>query len=136
MSLFCPIVRILHHSLKCDGRSLASARLSHHSLINSVRSSGLFIRDHSHVAGAEEDIETAVREALANAILHGNLENPRKRVYLTCSCTLDGDISITVRDEGQGFDPYYTGPGFLVQRGVMFGALAQMTELKPTFLNG
>jgi len=63
------------------------------------------IRDHSHDAGAEEDIETAVREALANAIVHGNQESPRKRVYVTCSCTLDGDISITVRDEGQGFDP-------------------------------
>jgi anti-sigma regulatory factor (Ser/Thr protein kinase) len=50
------------------------------------------------------DIETPLREALANAIIHGNHENPHKRVYVTCRCRLDGEISITVRDEGEGFD--------------------------------
>ena len=50
------------------------------------------------------DVEMALREALANAIVHGNQENPRKRVYVTCRCTTGGDVSITVQDEGQGFD--------------------------------
>jgi serine/threonine-protein kinase RsbW len=53
---------------------------------------------------SELEIETALREALANAILHGNREDPYKRVYVTCRCTPDGEVSITVRDEGQGFD--------------------------------
>lgn len=54
--------------------------------------------------GSELDIEIALREALANAIVHGNQESPRKRVYVTCRCTTDGEVSIIVEDEGQGFD--------------------------------
>src|SRR6516165_7289729 len=54
--------------------------------------------------GCEADIETALREALANAVVHGNRENPSKRVYVECRRYTDGEISITVRDEGPGFD--------------------------------
>ena len=50
------------------------------------------------------DIEIALREALANAVIHGNRNTPHKRVRVTCSCSDDGEISITVRDEGRGFD--------------------------------
>jgi serine/threonine-protein kinase RsbW len=50
------------------------------------------------------DIEIALREALANAVIHGNRNTPHKRVRVTCSCSVDGEISITVRDEGRGFD--------------------------------
>ena len=32
----------------------------------------------------ELDIEMALREALANAIVHGNQEDPHKRVHVTC----------------------------------------------------
>ena len=54
--------------------------------------------------GSELHTEIALREALANAIVHGNHESPRKRVYVTSRCTTDGEVSITVEDEGQGFD--------------------------------
>ena len=54
--------------------------------------------------GSELDIEMALREALANAIVHGNQQDPRKCVYIACRCTTDGEVSITVEDEGQGFD--------------------------------
>jgi len=50
------------------------------------------------------DIEIALREALANAVIHGNRNTPHKRVRVTCRCSVDGEISITVRDEGRGFD--------------------------------
>jgi serine/threonine-protein kinase RsbW len=53
--------------------------------------------------GSEIDIEMALREALANGVIHGNGENPFKRVYVDCRCYMDGEVSITVRDEGQGF---------------------------------
>ena len=53
---------------------------------------------------AEDDIEIAVLEALANAVIHGNGENPDKRVHLSCRCSMDGEVSIVVRDEGEGFD--------------------------------
>ena len=55
--------------------------------------------------GSELEIEMAAQEALANAIVHGNQVDPEKRVYLTCGCALDGEVNLTVRDEGQGFKP-------------------------------
>lgn len=54
--------------------------------------------------GSECDIEIALREAILNAVIHGNAEAAEKRVYVICRCTVDGEISITVRDEGEGFD--------------------------------
>jgi serine/threonine-protein kinase RsbW len=54
--------------------------------------------------GSDVDIELAVREAIANAVIHGNHENPQRRVEVTCSCSIDAEVSITVRDRGQGFD--------------------------------
>jgi serine/threonine-protein kinase RsbW len=62
----------------------------------------------------ETDGEIALREALANAILHGNHEDPQKHVHVSCRCQFD-EVSIAVRDEGQGFDinqvPDPTAPG-------------------------
>src|SRR5437588_11315154 len=52
----------------------------------------------------DADIEMALHEALANAVIHGNGENSCKRIYVECRCYLDGEVSITVRDEGKGFD--------------------------------
>ena len=49
-------------------------------------------------------IELALREALVNAIVHGNEKDPSKRVYVKCRCTTDGEVSITVEDEGRGFE--------------------------------
>ena len=34
---------------------------------------------------------------------HGNHEDPRKHVHVTCRCKPD-EVSIAVKDEGQGFD--------------------------------
>jgi len=63
-----------------------------------------FILNFRSADGSETDIEMALHEALANAVIHGNGENSSKRVYVACRCYLDGEVSITVRDEGQGFD--------------------------------
>jgi serine/threonine-protein kinase RsbW len=54
--------------------------------------------------GSEIDIEVALGEALANAVVHGNRERFGKQVFVTCRCTRDGQVSITVQDHGQGFD--------------------------------
>jgi serine/threonine-protein kinase RsbW len=63
-----------------------------------------FILHFRNADGSETDIEMALHEALANAVIHGNGENSGKRVYVECRCYMDGEVSITVRDEGRGFD--------------------------------
>lgn len=59
-------------------------------------------------AGVDEDgshwVGMAVREAVANAIKHGNKLDIRKKVNATFD--LRGfDLEITISDEGEGFDP-------------------------------
>jgi anti-sigma regulatory factor (Ser/Thr protein kinase) len=51
------------------------------------------------------DLEIALREALANAIIHGNALKRGKRVFLRCYASPRTAMMIVVRDEGQGFDP-------------------------------
>ena len=46
----------------------------------------------------------ALREALTNAIKHGNAQDPEKKVDVALQVREDG-IEITVEDEGSGFDP-------------------------------
>jgi serine/threonine-protein kinase RsbW len=46
----------------------------------------------------------ALREALANAIKHGNAQDMGKRVHLEMEVA-DDTLHIRVRDEGTGFDP-------------------------------
>src|SRR5580698_3470320 len=64
----------------------------------------LFILRFRSRDGTEADIEMALHEALANAVIHGNGENSCKRIYVECRCYVDGEVLITVRDEGRGFD--------------------------------
>jgi serine/threonine-protein kinase RsbW len=54
----------------------------------------------------EGDIQIALGEALANAVIHGNRENLHKCVYVTCRLSMDGVLLLTVRDEGGGFDSH------------------------------
>jgi serine/threonine-protein kinase RsbW len=61
------------------------------------------LRNCGCVLEGESDVEFALREALANAIIHGNHEDRRKYVHVTCRCDPD-EVSIAVRDEGKGFD--------------------------------
>jgi serine/threonine-protein kinase RsbW len=63
----------------------------------------LLIRKCGCVLEGETDVEIALREALANAIIHGNHENPRKQVHVTCRCESE-EVTIAVKDEGRGFD--------------------------------
>jgi len=64
----------------------------------------LFIKRCRSVPGSEIDVEVALREALANAVVHGNHEDPHKHVHVACRCTPEEEVSIVVRDEGAGFD--------------------------------
>jgi serine/threonine-protein kinase RsbW len=63
-----------------------------------------FVLNFRRADESEIDIEMALREALANAVIHGNGDDSCKSVYVTCRCYMDGEVVITVRDEGKGFD--------------------------------
>ena len=50
----------------------------------------------------------AVREAVANAIKHGNRMDLSKNVHLEMDVVAD-TLAISIRDEGEGFDPMAVG---------------------------
>lgn len=49
-------------------------------------------------------IDMAVREAVTNAVVHGNEQDERKAVELTLKSSPEA-VEITVHDQGQGFSP-------------------------------
>ncbi|MDH3629136.1 MAG: ATP-binding protein [Acidobacteriota bacterium] len=62
------------------------------------------LSDNKWVGQNEFAIETALREALANAIRHGCKLDPTKRVQCCVTCDESGEVLIVVRDPGTGFD--------------------------------
>ncbi len=56
------------------------------------------------VLGGEQFVELALREALSNAMLHGNRLDASKLVHIRC-CQCGNGVFIVVRDQGHGFDP-------------------------------
>jgi len=57
------------------------------------------------VPGDDRDVEIALREALANAVLHGNKEEIQKKVHIDCHVQPVKELSLVIKDEGSGFDP-------------------------------
>jgi serine/threonine-protein kinase RsbW len=49
-------------------------------------------------------LDLAVREAVTNAVLHGNQQDESKPVEIAFTNT-GGELVVTVRDRGTGFDP-------------------------------
>jgi serine/threonine-protein kinase RsbW len=56
------------------------------------------------VTGEEQAVELALREALSNAVVHGNRLDAHKLVHVRCRCKVENGISLIVSDQGQGFD--------------------------------
>jgi serine/threonine-protein kinase RsbW len=71
------------------------------------------VSDHvSRDVGMDEEaahwISVAIRESVINAIKHGNRNDSTKRVFVefeTASGSEAPELSIRVRDQGEGFDP-------------------------------
>jgi serine/threonine-protein kinase RsbW len=82
---------VLWLSSRYENIELAQAALEHVCRIRSVDSE------------VEHWVGMALREAVANAIKHGNRQNPEKRVLVSFAGEGD-DLTITVGDEGEGFD--------------------------------
>jgi len=100
------------------------------SRVESVETAAQEAADFASKAGFGEEalfaIDMAVREAVANAVKHGNLEDETKSVGLTFDST-DAGFEILIRDFGTGFvveeipDP--TNPENLLKasgRGILF----------------
>jgi serine/threonine-protein kinase RsbW len=63
------------------------------------------IREMKVVDGKESDIELALSEALANAVVHGAKADASKIVECDVACDQNRGMLIVVRDPGPGFDP-------------------------------
>lgn len=91
MSIPTPGPIVLWLSSRYENLELAQAVLEH---VCKVRGIG---------TDAEHWMGVALREALANAIKHGNRQDPAKRVYLSLGGGANA-IEIVVGDEGEGFE--------------------------------
>src|SRR5258708_26299434 len=58
------------------------------------------------IIGEEHAVELALREALSNAVVHGNRLDAHKLVRVRCRCKVGKGISLIVSDQGQGFDAH------------------------------
>jgi serine/threonine-protein kinase RsbW len=70
-----------------------------------VRSIMEVVREMNCAPGREDDIELALTEALANAVVHGAKSDSSKIIECDVACDEERGILIVVRDPGTGFDP-------------------------------
>ncbi len=79
------------------------------STLESIESAAHHVRRMAEKCGCLEDpliaLEIAVREALANAIIHAHKRQSSKKVFLGCYGDPEAGVLIVVRDQGDGFDP-------------------------------
>jgi serine/threonine-protein kinase RsbW len=77
------------------------------STLESVDAAEALALDVAEQAGfPEEDLHKigmAVREAMVNAVVHGNRYNLKKKVYFNLSSSQD-ELSVKIADEGEGFE--------------------------------
>lgn len=59
----------------------------------------------SCIRGREVEFTIAMREALWNAVWHGNHKQAFKLVHVGYACSPGPTLTIVIRDEGEGFDP-------------------------------
>jgi serine/threonine-protein kinase RsbW len=63
------------------------------------------VREMKCAEGKEDDIELALTEALANAVVHGAKGDASKTIECDVACDENRGMLIVVRDPGEGFDP-------------------------------
>jgi len=83
-------------------------KLDLHSTKDSINQVADLLSDAFDQLGLDEeavfDIRLAVQEAVVNAVEHGNRSDPNRMVHVLCQVD-DDAITVTVTDEGDGFDP-------------------------------
>jgi serine/threonine-protein kinase RsbW len=63
-----------------------------------------FVKDCGLDENTSFGVDMAVREAITNAVVHGNHEDDAKSVEVVFSCA-ENHLEIEVSDQGAGFDP-------------------------------
>ena len=63
-----------------------------------------FVKNCGATDEAAFGIEMAVREAVTNAMVHGNQEDEAKSIEVILNCH-DNELEVEIKDEGPGFDP-------------------------------
>lgn len=85
-----------------------TTELSLPSRIDTVAQAANAVADFVSRSGMSEEaaygIDMAVREAVTNAVVHGNGQDEQKAVELTLKSSPEA-VEITVHDQGQGFNP-------------------------------
>ena len=85
-----------------------SIELRLESKIDSVDAAELIVQGLAREAGFSSDeldhLGMAVRESMVNAVTHGNGYSKDKSVHFAARLE-DGKLTISIRDEGEGFDP-------------------------------
>jgi serine/threonine-protein kinase RsbW len=85
-----------------------TTRLVLPSHIEAVAEAAAAVTDFVKNCGVTEEaafgIEMAVREAVTNAMVHGNQEDEAKFVEVIFNCR-DNELEVIVADQGSGFDP-------------------------------
>lgn len=88
--------------------TLETTELSLPSRIETVSQAANAVADFVTRSGISEEaaygIDMAVREAVTNAVVHGNHQDEHKAVELTLKSSPEA-VEITVHDQGQGFNP-------------------------------
>jgi len=76
--------------------------------LESVDSAEALVVDAAAALGLDEDarmgLGLAIREAMVNAVAHGNHYSPDKQVRFILECRADA-VKVTIIDQGEGFDP-------------------------------
>jgi serine/threonine-protein kinase RsbW len=97
------------HSARISGQrgSMEKTQALLESTLDSVDKAERMVMQAAAQLGFEEDdqhqIGMAVRECMVNAVVHGNRYNKNKHVHIEIGAER-GQLSITIGDEGQGFD--------------------------------
>jgi len=84
-----------HLKLKSKPEEIRSVE----NLVDELKSELAFKED------AYANIMIAVTEAVNNGIMHGNKGNPDKWVYVEFEARIPYRLVVTIKDEGEGFDP-------------------------------
>ena len=88
--------------------TVKTTELSLHSRIDTVATAAAAVAEFVGRSGFSDDaafgIDMAVREAVTNAVLHGNRQDEDKTVDIILKSSPDA-VEISVHDQGPGFNP-------------------------------